>query len=117
MNSERAKTYCYEKSIELYPKFTDSYLNLALVYRNLLELEKAVSVYQKIIKINPDNAKIYQGLGDVYLDQQEWEKAIAAYEKALSIDPMQAITYHALGLLYSLYLSPKTGPQAKVKKG
>ncbi len=86
----------YEKAIELNPKFTKAYVNLALILSpHFKEHEKAKQYYEKAIEINPNLFIAYNGLGLILHEQlHEYEKAKQNYEKAIRLNPNNSNAYY-----------------------
>lgn len=92
----------YKKSIEVDPKFFDSYYNVGVLYNN-----RAAFEYDKCSKIKDDAvyAKCKKGADDIYL------KAIPYFEKAYELKPDDKTTMQQLKKLYA-----KTGNSAKFEE-
>ena len=88
------------KAIELDPESFYLQRELATVYLQNKEDEKALEVLEGLLQKNPNDLKsliIYGGIKQV---RKETEDAIAAYEKILTLDPKHQRIYSLLGGLY-----------------
>ena len=75
--------------------------NLALVYRNLINLVEdadlwAISSYQRAIILDPNNPELRLGLGGVYYSISEYKEAIKAFEEAIKLKPGWPNAYYNL---------------------
>ncbi len=61
-------------------------LDMALVYDELEEYEKAEKKYKEILKVNPKDSRAFYGLAIIYDNKEEYKKAIKLYEKAIEYD-------------------------------
>ncbi len=88
------------KAIDLDPDSVYLQRELATVYLQNKEGEKAIEVLEALLKRHPNDVKaliIYGGTKQV---RKENEDAIAAYERILALDPKQQRVYSLLGNLY-----------------
>lgn len=113
----------YEKSIEIYEKYSPndsslpkSYGNIGNVYFNMKQYVKALSYYEKALTIKQkslpsehlDLAYTYNSIGNVHTKMGNYDKALESYKKALSIretslppnHPSLAATHVNLGVTY-----------------
>lgn len=71
---------------------------LALKYRQKLDLAAAVACYHKISQLRPQRTDIYCELGNLFSEQHQHLEAIKAYQQAIAINPNQPPwVYQALG--------------------
>ncbi|MBN2387866.1 MAG: tetratricopeptide repeat protein, partial [Anaerolineales bacterium] len=80
----------YGKSIELEPGFGWSYSNLASVYVQQENYEKAVPLFQRSIELLTDvsgRTAAWMRLGEAYLKMGDYGDAILAYKRALELAP------------------------------
>jgi type IV pilus biogenesis/stability protein PilW len=90
----------YEKVIELEPNYVEAYNNLAIVYQEMGDWEKARSTYQKSVEINPQYGKAHNNLGILLYLQERYEESIEAFQKALAVNPLNMESYINLGILF-----------------
>lgn len=72
----------FSKLIEDYPELPEPYNNLAVLYAEQKQYDKARTALEMAIRIQPDYATAYENLGDIHA-----RLAIQAYDKALQLDP------------------------------
>ena len=75
-------------------------LNLATVYVDQGELEKAEVLLVKAAEIAPKDAKIHEQLGQVYLQKGRLSEAQGQLESALALAPESAAYHFLLGRVY-----------------
>jgi len=74
----------YKEAISFYPKYTDAYINLGDVYKELKVWSAALEAYQQALKLKPNDADANNGLGDVYEALGKADEAAAAHRRANS---------------------------------
>ncbi len=91
----------YEKSLELNPRFSEAYNNLALLEKeHFQEFEKARQYYEKAIELNSNNAMAYYNLACLLTRHyKEYDKARLFFEKVIKLSPSDARAYNDLALL------------------
>lgn len=74
-----AATATFEKLVQEYPELPEPYNNLAVLYAQNNQLEKASRALQDAVRANPGYATAYENLGDIYirLAEQSLSKASA----------------------------------------
>ncbi|PKF61132.1 ammonia-forming cytochrome c nitrite reductase subunit c552 [Psychromonas sp. psych-6C06] len=80
----------YLNAINLQSSFLPSKLNLASIYRETNQLDKARRLLQEILKVVPDHAMALHNLGLVYVVKRDWPKALNALLKAKQQEPDNA---------------------------
>lgn len=71
----------FTQMIETHPTLPEPYNNLAVIYADQGNYEKAQKLLERVIKIRPDYATAQENLGDIYL-----KRAAEAYGKTLQLD-------------------------------
>lgn len=71
----------FTKLTEEYPELPEPYNNLAVLYANQNQLDKARTALEMAIRTNPSYATAHENLGDIYA-----KLASQAYNKALQLD-------------------------------
>ncbi|MDF1485285.1 tetratricopeptide repeat protein [Ramlibacter sp. H39-3-26] len=95
----------FTRLTEEYPELPEPYNNLAVLYANQNQLDKARSALEMAIRTNPSYATAHENLGDVYA-----KLASQAYNKALQLDDASAATVKPkLALIHELFMR---GPAA-----
>lgn len=127
----------FEKAIENYKralsyddKFLPAYLDMALSFVALKQIDSALAVYEKVVSLFPDRPEGYQGLGYIYgYIKNDYNKSIENYKKSLSLDPNNEVIIKLLIGIYeksgnyqdaeTLYknLSSKYPDSTKIIKG
>jgi superkiller protein 3 len=74
---------CFQKAIELNPKFVEAYNNLGLVETEQEDIDNAIDRFQTAIDLDPELSASYTNLGYVHYLQESYLEAIAMYEEAL----------------------------------
>src|SRR5262245_27528775 len=67
--------------------YPTTYTNLASVYRNLGQFDKAYEVLREYVDANPTVPQGYRGLGDLLGVWGKNDEALAAYDKAIALAP------------------------------
>ncbi|MBI2480898.1 MAG: tetratricopeptide repeat protein [Planctomycetia bacterium] len=74
-------------SIQVCPRLTDAYRELAKLHEELEDIDKAASVYEKLLKHLPDDFDAQLWLARYYLERDEPTKAEAHTEAARRLKP------------------------------
>ncbi|HVL44879.1 MAG TPA: tetratricopeptide repeat protein, partial [Acidovorax sp.] len=97
----------FTKLTEEYPELPEPYNNLAVLYANQNQLDKARTALEMAIRTNPSYATAQENLGDIYA-----KLASQAYNKALQLDANNANSVKPkLALIRELF-SNETGSKA-----
>jgi serine/threonine protein kinase len=72
----------FNKAIELDPYSREAHNQLAYIYNDLGQFEKAIGAINKYIEVAPDEANPYDSKGEIYALNGKLDEAIASYEKA-----------------------------------
>jgi len=95
-----AKTYCYNKEIEINPNNYTAYNNRGCAYFDLGDYTKAKENYDKVIELHPGDSMAYYNRGNVYTELQEHKKAIDDFTKAIETYPSYASAYFNRAMAY-----------------
>ncbi len=101
-NYELAKDL-FIKVINLNPKYTDGYYNLANVFIKLDKEEKAIENYNKVIELNKNYFKAHNNLGNIYRRKGLNKKAIEYYSSTLEINSNYKVAYYNLAGALQFY--------------
>jgi len=89
-----------EKSLELDPKYTAAYREMANVYNEIGDTDLALEVYKKVIELKPDYWEGFKDLGVYHLSNGDFENAIQNFETVVSITPDNSKAFSNLGIAY-----------------
>lgn len=110
MNKPADAIAVFTKLSEDYPELPEPYNNLAVLYAQQKQYDKARTALEMAIRTHPSYAIAYENLGDVYA-----KLASQAYDKALQLDSANATTQNKLALIRDLISASGKGnikPQA-----
>lgn len=107
MNRPADAIAVFTKLTEDYPELPEPYNNLAVLYAQQKQYEKARTALEMAIRTHPAYAIAYENLGDVYA-----KLASQAYDKALQLDSSNAAAQGKLSLIRDL-VSTNTRPGSK----
>ena len=94
----------FTKLTEDYPELPEPYNNLAVLYAQQKQYDKARTALEMAIRTHPSYAIAYENLGDVYA-----KLASQAYDKALQLDNANATTQNKLALIRDLITTSGKG--------
>ena len=86
--------------LDKYPENVDLLINLAVVLRELLKVEKAKEVLKEVLNLDIDNPIAHNNIANIYVSEGKSKKAITHYKKSLEINPKDESTIRNLGSLY-----------------
>ena len=92
----------FTKLTEDYPELPEPYNNLAVLYAQQKQYDKARTALEMAIRTHPSYAIAYENLGDIYA-----KLASQAYDKALQLDGSNSIAQNKLALIRDLITSGK----------
>jgi len=90
-----------------YPQLPEPYNNLAVLYAQAGDYDKARDALEAALNTNPAYATAHENLGDIYA-----ALAGAAYNRALALDSTNAMTRYKLALLSNLTAGGRGGAAA-----
>lgn len=97
MNKPVEAIAIFTRLSEDYPELPEPYNNLAVLYAQQKQYDKARTALEMAIRTHPSYAIAYENLGDVYA-----KLASQAYDKALQLDNSNAATQNKLALIRDL---------------
>jgi tetratricopeptide (TPR) repeat protein len=97
MNKPAEAIAVFTKLTEDYPELPEPYNNLAVLYAQQKQYDKARTALEMAIRTHPSYAIAYENLGDVYA-----KLASQAYDKALQLDSANTATQNKLALIRDL---------------
>jgi tetratricopeptide (TPR) repeat protein len=86
-NGCEAAIVCYDKALEIDPRFSEAWFAKGVCYQNLQQYNKSIECYDNAIEINPQYALAYYQKSKVMLLLGLNKDAEDAYNKAIAIDP------------------------------
>ncbi|MBI2276206.1 MAG: tetratricopeptide repeat protein [Dechloromonas sp.] len=104
MNKPAEAIGVFTKLSEDYPELPEPYNNLAVLYAQQKQYDKARTALEMAIRTHPSYAIAYENLGDVYA-----KLASQAYDKALQLDNSNAATQNKLALIRDLITTSGKG--------
>ncbi len=102
---------CYNKAIEINPKFLPVYINKGNILLSLKRIEEAKAIFEEALKLDGNNIIIINNLGSTYLMLGNREKALECYNQALLLNP-NSFDVHFNKLLLALSLERDKSPIA-----
>jgi tetratricopeptide (TPR) repeat protein len=94
--SDAASTFT--RMTEDFPEIPEPYNNLAVIYANSGQLEKAKTALEMAIRTNPTYSTAHENLGDIYA-----KLASQSYAKALQLDTSNAAVTPKLNIIRELF--------------
>lgn len=107
MNKPADAIAVFTKLTEDYPELPEPYNNLAVLYAQQKQYDKARTALEMAIRTHPSYAIAYENLGDIYA-----KLASQAYDKALQIDSANATAQNKMALIRDL-ISTSAKPNVK----
>ncbi|MFC1627586.1 tetratricopeptide repeat protein [Gemmatimonadota bacterium] len=90
----------YERAIELDPDNLVNHMNLAVLYVQQGEHDKAEPHYLRVIELNPFDVEAMLQLADALLKREDEDNASIYLEKAMELDPGNSAVLRQLGVYY-----------------
>ncbi len=97
MNRPNEAIGVFQKLTEDYPELPEPYNNLAVIYAQQKQYEKAKQALEMAIRTHPSYATAHENLGDIYA-----RLASQAYDKALQIDSSNTSAQTKLAMIRDL---------------
>lgn len=76
-----------EETLELDPKFGYALNQLAYIYGNQDDFEKAYNYFQEYANVAPNEANPHDSMGDLFLRVGKLDQAVERYKKAIEVKP------------------------------
>lgn len=112
MNKPNEAIAVFKKLSEDYPELPEPYNNLAVIYAQQKQYEKAKEALELAIRTHPSYATAHENLGDIYA-----RLASQAYDKALQLDSSNSSAQVKLATIKELIsVSPRPGAVRPVAK-
>jgi Tfp pilus assembly protein PilF len=87
----------WEKSIQIYPEFAESYMMLSKIYTERGDFDAATDAAKHAIEVAPDDAAPYAYLGFAYLKMNDIPKATKAFQDSVQLSDSKFFTQFWLG--------------------
>jgi Flp pilus assembly protein TadD/ketosteroid isomerase-like protein len=97
MNKPNEAIAVFSKLTEDYPELPEPYNNLAVIYAQQKQYDKAKQALEMAIRTHPSYATAHENLGDIYA-----RLASQAYDRALQIDSSNSSAQNKLALIRDL---------------
>jgi len=97
MNKQGEAIAVFQKLTEDYPELPEPYNNLAVIYAQQKQYEKAKQALEMAIRTHPSYATAHENLGDIYS-----RMASQAYDKALQLDSSNTSAQTKLAMIRNL---------------
>jgi tetratricopeptide (TPR) repeat protein len=104
LNKPNEAAAIFKKLTEDYPELPEPYNNLAVIYAQQKQYDKAKEALEKAIRTHPAYATAHENLGDIYS-----RLASQAYGKALQIDSSNASAQTKLAMINEMVGGSKVG--------
>ena len=91
----------YNQVLKIDPNHSQALKNIAIIFINLKDYQKAKECYEKAVEIDPNSADAYYNLGIIFKELKEYQKAKSCYEKADNIQPNNTIIQTNLGIIFN----------------
>ncbi|MDW3094857.1 MAG: tetratricopeptide repeat protein [Gammaproteobacteria bacterium] len=94
----------FKKVAEKEPRASGPWVNIAIAYRKLDQIDKADEAIETAVKLNPKNPYALNQAGIIKRENGSFEEAQAMYKNALAEYPNYANAHLNLAILCDLYL-------------
>jgi len=84
---KKAEKY-YRTSIDLYPEYSEAWVELGWLYQKLKRNDEAKKAYQKASDADKSYISPYIRFAQLYALEQRWKKSVEYSEEALFLDPV-----------------------------
>ncbi len=90
----------FERVIDMDPKYSGAYFQMAELLFSLKEVEKAIASSQKAIELSPNNYWYKLQLAEIYIKLSRWSEAARVYEEIIKQSPETIEYYQELIEIY-----------------
>jgi hypothetical protein len=91
-----------QRSVDIYPKFSDAYNQMGVAYYRKKDLAKAFEKYQLALSANPTDATIHNNMGTVLFESGRYQDAVNAFMQAIRYKKDYPEAYANLGSAYGM---------------
>jgi tetratricopeptide (TPR) repeat protein len=92
----------FEKALQLDPDHLDARFNLALVFSEGKQTDRAEETLREVLERAPGKTEAWLALGSLYANQVRYEQAVHCFERALAVDPSEPRAYALCAKCYFL---------------
>jgi Tetratricopeptide repeat len=85
-NAEEAQKN-FEKAVELYPKYSEAWLNLGWIHEQRDHIEEARKAYEQAIAAEPKLVRPYERLSWLAVREAKWQELVDRTDQWLRLDP------------------------------
>jgi len=96
---KKSKDYTNHREAQTESKFPEIVKNIALIYADQGDSEKAMQAVQEARKSNPDDLNLILTEANIYIELDEKEKFQELIKQAIAQDPNNALLYFNLGVV------------------
>jgi tetratricopeptide (TPR) repeat protein len=100
-NIQRALQTC-RQGLNLHPTFAGGWLQLAKIYIDRKEPEKAIEALKKAVALAPENIQAHNLLADLFLSLRQPKEALKSFKMILLINPVDSRARRTIERLESL---------------
>lgn len=101
LDQPREAIACLEKAIQLDSTFEGSYGNLAYLYSNQGEYQKALDISNKLLSFKPGEAYALNNRGYIKYKLNDLQGALEDINNSISVLPVNAYAFKNRGLIYA----------------
>ncbi len=98
-NLEKAKK-AFENCLSLDSTYTNSYINLAVLYQKQNNYSTALQLYKKAFILEPNKADLHSNMGEVFFHLKQMDSAISHLNRAQKLGNASKAIPEFLGLAY-----------------
>ncbi len=109
--------YFYRRALELYPKYSEAWIELGWLYQSQKRFEDARKAYRKAMDTDASYVSPYIRLAQLASLEKNWEGSIDYSEKALSLDPVSYPQIYFLNGLACYHLDRLDAAEKNIRRG
>jgi len=91
-----------QRSVDIYPKFSDAYNQMGVAYYRLKNHQKAFEKYQLALNANPTDATVHNNMGTILFETGQYQEAVNAFMQAIRYKKDYPEAYANLGSAYGM---------------
>lgn len=91
----------FNKALSYFPDDCGTYMNIANIYDDQNDMQKAIKAGKRAVSIEPDNPGALANLALYYYRANEEDEAIKWYQKCLEYDPKKIDCHYGLAITYA----------------